>query len=353
MLQNYWNGPYVLRVGPNGTTVHGAGPAGLRHGAAMLAQVIRANRGPAGLPCLVIHDWPTLRWRCFQDDLTRGPSTRPDALESERDLGSDLKLNMFTYYMEYQYAFRKHPLIGPEDGALRPEELAQLVAQGKTRGIEILGNQQSFGHFSHTLAIPRYAPLRETPDVLTPMKEETYQLLDDLYSEICPLLPFAMFNVCCDETFGLGSGPSRSLAGQIGVAGVYVRHVRRVHDLLRDKYSKRMMMWGDIIIQHPDRLTDVPRDTVMLAWDYAARPDFRSQIAPFAKAGYAFLVCPGLSNWSRILPDFSTAETNIRNFVRDGIAQGALGMINTSWEDDGEALKGLNWHGHAWAAECS
>jgi hypothetical protein len=28
-------------------------------------------------------------------------------------------------------------------------------------------------------------------------------------------------------------------------------------------------------------------------------------------------------------------------------------MINTSWEDDGEALKGLIWHGHAWAAECA
>jgi hypothetical protein len=60
-----------------------------------------------------------------------------------------------------------------------------------------------------------------------------------------------------------------------------------------------------------------------------------------------------VSNWSRILPDFSTAEVNIRNFVRDGIALGALGMINTSWEDDGEALKGLIWHGHAWAAECA
>ena len=68
---------YALRVGPNGATVHGAGPAGLRHGVATLAQLIRANRGPGGLPCLLIHDWPTLRWRCFQDDLTRGPSTRP------------------------------------------------------------------------------------------------------------------------------------------------------------------------------------------------------------------------------------------------------------------------------------
>jgi hypothetical protein len=162
-----------------------------------------------------------------------------------------------------------------------------------------------------------------------------------------------MFNVCCDETQGLGTGPSKALAAKIGVAGVYVRHVRRVHDLLRDRYHKRMMMWGDIIVQHPDRLGEVPKDTVMLAWDYAARPDYRSQITPFAKAGYTFFVCPGVSNWSRILPDFSTAEVNTRNFVRDGIAQGALGMISTSWEDDGEALKGLLWHGHAWAAECA
>ena len=28
-------------------------------------------------------------------------------------------------------------------------------------------------------------------------------------------------------------------------------------------------------------------------------------------------------------------------------------MLNTEWEDDGEALKGLNWHGYAWAAECA
>ena len=45
-----------------------------------------------------------------------------------------------------------------------------------------------------------------------------------------------MFNVCCDETWGLGTGPSRDLAQQIGVGGVYVRHIRRVHHLLRNNY---------------------------------------------------------------------------------------------------------------------
>ena len=74
---------------------------------------------------------------------------------------------------------------------------------------------------------------------------------------------------------------------------------------------------------------------------------------PFAKSGYEFFVCPGVNNWSRILPDFGVATTNIRNFVRDGAKHGALGMLNTDWDDDGETLNARNWHGDAWGAECA
>ena len=74
---------------------------------------------------------------------------------------------------------------------------------------------------------------------------------------------------------------------------------------------------------------------------------------PFAKSGYEFFVCPGVNNWSRILPDFGVAVTNIQNFVRDGVKHGALGMLNTDWEDDGEAINAVKWHADAWAAECA
>ena len=191
------------------------------------------NRGPGGIPCLSIHDWPSLRWRCFLDDMTRGPSATLDTLRREVDLGAAVKMNLFTYYMEYQFAFRKHPTIGPKDGSLEPRELAALVNYAKPLAMDVLGNQQSFGHFGSILAHPEFAAARETGDVLSPVKEETYQLLDDLYAEELPLLPFPWFNVCCDETAGLGNGPSKDLAAKIGVGGVYVRHICRIHDLLK------------------------------------------------------------------------------------------------------------------------
>jgi len=346
-------GSYALDIRPDEIVCAARDPAGLFYGLQTLCQLIRANRLGDTLPCLQVRDWPSLRWRCFQDDMTRGPSSTLETLEFEASLASYLKLNLMTYYMEYQFAFQKHPNIGPTNGSLTPAELSALVDYVKPLHLEVLGNQQSFGHFGQILSRPEYAALRETPDVLTPVRDETYRLLDDLYSEECPLLTFPWFNVCCDETEGLGTGPSKELATKIGVGGVYVRHISRIHDLLRDRHHKRMMMWGDIILQHPGNLAEIPKDTIMLSWGYDARADFESQITPFAKSGYEFFVCPGVSDWNRILPDFGVAVTNIHNFVRDGIKQGASGMINTDWEDDGEALKAVKWHADAWAAECA
>jgi len=344
---------YALAVSPEAIVCGSPGEAGLFYGVATLCQLLRANRRDGGLPCLSIWDWPSLRWRCFQDDMTRGPSSTLDTLKYEVALGARLKMNLFTYYMEYQYAFKKHPVIGPEDGSLEPEDLRALVEYARPLHVDILGNQQSFGHFARILAHQEYAPLRETPGILCPVKEESYQLLDEMYSEVCPILPFEFFNVCCDETYGLGSGPSKELAEKIGVGGVYVGHIRRIHDLLKEKYGKRMMMWGDIILRHPDHLKEVPKDTIMLTWGYGARESFENQIIPFAESGYEFFVCPGVSNWSRILPDFGVATTNIRNFVRDGAKHGAIGMLNTAWEDDGEAINAPRCHGDAWGAECA
>ena len=344
---------YALVVTDAFAVVGARHSAGLAHGIQTLRQLVRGNVRDGRLPAVSVRDWPSLRYRGFSDDITRGPSPTPATLEREVDLSALLRMNFFTYYLEHQYAFRKHPLIGPKDGSLKPEELKALVDYADNRGIELIGNQQSFGHFGNILQHEQYKALRETPDILNPMNEQTYQLLDDLYSEQAPLLKSKFFNVCCDETDGLGTGPSKELVQQIGVGGVYTRHMRRLHDLLRDKYGKRMMMWGDIILNHPKNLADIPKDTIMLTWGYDSRASFESQITPFAQSGFEFFVCPGVSCWNRVMPDFQVSVTNIANFVRDGVKQNAMGMVNTTWDDSGSNLAGWNWYGVAWGAECA
>jgi len=343
---------YALTVSPAGMAATGADAAGLFYAAQTLCQLLRANVADGVLPDLTISDYPALRHRGFQDDLTRGPSTLLGVLKREVEIGALAKMNFFTYYIEHQFAFSKHPEIGPPDGSLTPDELSARVEHAKGFHAEIVGCQQSFGHFYHILKHDEYKDLRETGGILSPVNEKSYQLLDDLYSEQAPLTSSPFFNVCCDETYGLGEGPSKELAKEIGVGGVYARHMRRVHDLVA-KQGKRMMMWGDIILQHPEDLKEIPKDTVMLTWGYGPAASFENQIIPFAESGYEFFVCPGVNCWSRLLPDFAATTVNVQNFVRDGVKRGALGMLNTAWDDDGETFCAPNWHGVLWGAECA
>ena len=70
----------------------------------------------------------------------------------------------------------------------------------------------------------------------------------------------------------------------------------------------------------------------MLTWAYDPRANFESQIVPFAKSGYEFFVCPGVNDWSRILPDFGDGHDQHpqlrprrRQARRPGHAQHRLG----------------------------
>jgi hypothetical protein len=353
---------YTLAIGPGGAAIDGTSARSVIHGVQTLCQLIRANRTGNQIPCLAIRDYPALRLRGFQNDMTRGPSSSLATLTGQVDLCSSLKLNFFSYYMEHQFAYAKHPGIGPVDGSMTPEDLSALVAHAAPLQVDILGCQQSFGHMNGVLALDQFKHLAEHTNerrgpmdrwALTPALEETYQLLDDLYSEQCPRLPFGIFNINCDEVGTLGIGPAKEMVASIGSTGAYIKHITRLHALLRDRHGKRTAMWGDFLQHHPEAIGQFPKDIMILDWDYAPRDDYSDRIRPLIAGGHEVMVCPSVIDYNRLLPDFAGSAINIRNFVRDGVRLGAAGMFNTEWKDGGEALNAPTWYGAAWGAECA
>ena len=336
---------YVIVSNPDFVIAAGNTAIGTFYALQTLKQLVRGNGATAVIPVVKIVDWPTMRWRGISDDISRGPVPTVDYIKRQIRNLAFFKMNMHSFYMEHTFASETHPLIGPDGGSLTPAEIRELVAYARNYHVELVPEQQTFGHLHKALRLEKYAELAETPygDVLSPQQAGSYKLVGDWYKELNELFPGRFFHIGEDETFELGEGQSREVAKAKGVGAVYFEHLNRVRDLLKP-YNRRLMFWGDIALNHPDLIGNIPKDMIVMNWQYSARDDFDASIKPFKDAGLEQFVCPGAHTWNQIFPNLDAATKNITNFVRDGQKAGATGMMNTTWDDDGESLFEMSWY---------
>ncbi|MDI7277989.1 MAG: beta-N-acetylhexosaminidase, partial [Anaerolineae bacterium] len=260
--------------------------------------------------------------------------------------------NQFQMHNEHAYYFPRHPEIGATADRLTNEEMLELDAHCRRFHVELVPNLQSFGHMQNILSLPRYRHLAETGFCwsLAPTVEECYSFLDELYADFIPAFSSQQLNVNCDETYDLGRGRSAERLAQVGPGRLYLEHMLRVRELAAS-YGKRIQMWGDILLQHPEVIPDLPADVTLLDWHYEAEETYPST-ALFAGHGRRFLVCPGTSSWNTLFPRIDNANANIRTLAREGAQHGAAGLLNTDWGDGGHYQPlGNSWYGYAFGAE--
>ncbi len=301
-----------------------------------------------------IRDWTARAWRGVHDDVSRGPVPTLEQLKREARALSEYKVNLFSLYMENVFDTQSEPLIPVAENKLTAAEIQSLVAYAARYHVTVMPEQQAFGHLHHVLKYDRYAELAETSHghVLAPVNEKSYALIANLYAEIAPLFPGPLFHIGSDETYELGKGQTKTKAEQVGLGRVYLEHLQRVAGVMKP-YQKRLLFWGDVAIRYTELLGILPKDMIPVPWDYDPRPNFDNIIKPFHDAGFDVIISPGANNWDRLYPDLEAAYVNTHNFVRDGRKYGAIGALNTTWDDDGEALFGMTWPALAYGAATS
>ena len=317
---------------------------GLFYGVQTLRQLLHPEGRGLVCPAVSIRDWPSMEWRGVQDDISRGPIPTENYMKRQIRTLAAYKVNLFALYMEHVFDFASQPLVAPKESALTPREINALVDYAKKFYVTILPEQQTFGHLHHMLKYEIYADVAERPHghVLTPTKEHSYDIIKAMYADLVPLFPGPFLHVGGDETFELGRGQTAARAADVGLGRVYLEHMQKVSAILQP-YHKQLMFWGDIAVKYPQLLGILPKDMIAVPWDYDAKPSFVSIIKPYRDAGLRVVVAPGANNWNQLWPNLDVGFVNIRNFVRDGQSLGAMGMINTTWNDDGESIYGMAW----------
>ena len=329
-------------------------PQGLFYGTQSLKQLIRhqlLTENNLNIPCYGIFDYPSLEYRGWMDDISRGPIPTKEFIKEEIRRLAEYKFNFFNLYTEHLFKLEDYPDIAPTDG-LTAEEIKELTDFAKDYYIEFIGNQQCFAHAEKTLDNPFYDDIKDTRFNFNPGVDETYEFLEVLLGETAQAYESKYFNINCDETESLGNGKAKSYIDSIGAENAYCQHINKVYEILQ-KYDKDVMMWGDIIAKNPEMIKQLPEDIQFIVWSYGGRDSFDEMIEPFKNSGHEFWVAPGASCWATSFPYIDNYIKNIANFARDAERHGAKGIINTAWDDYGETMFNSTWHAMIWCAETS
>ncbi|HEX5435762.1 MAG TPA: beta-N-acetylhexosaminidase [Gemmatimonadaceae bacterium] len=337
---------YILVAGHGEVVVAGATAAGVFYGVQTLKQMVVGDSSSARIEGAKIRDWPAMRYRGIQDDLSRGPVPTLDFQKKQIRTFAAYKINVYSPYFENTLAYTANPLMAPPGGAMTPSQVKQLVDYAKQYHITIIPEQEAFGHLHHVLEYEAYSDLAETPHghVLAPGQPGSLELIRQMFGQIDSLFPGPFVHIGADETFELGRGQTAGEVKIQGLGAVYLDFLKRIAITLRP-FGKRLLFWGDIAMKDPDLVKTLPKGLIAVAWTYNPQRSFDRYITPYRDAGLETWVAPGVNNWSRVYPDNDMALRNIQGFVRDGQRLGATGVLNTSWDDDGEALFNNTWYG--------
>jgi hypothetical protein len=337
---------YHLSISPTGVDIRAADRAGLFYAQKTFDQIRRQS--PWRLPCLEIHDWPDFPVRGVMLDISRDKVPTMTTLFDLIDKLASWKINHLQLYTEHTFAYADHADVWQNASPITAEEISALDAYCRDRFIELVPNQNSFGHMERWLKLPRYRHLAEVTDgaetpwgfrwkgpfSLCPTDPAAIEFLANLYNELLPNFTSRLFNVGCDETFDIGQGRSRAEAERIGKTRLYLEFLKKVHALVQ-KHGRTMMFWGDIIIDEPKLISELPRPIVALEWGYEADHPFDNDGRLFAESGVPFFVCPGTSSWLSIAGRTDNMLANQRAAAANGRKHGAIGFLNTDWGDHG------------------
>ncbi len=341
---------YVITTTSSGLTVVGATAEGLFYGAQTVKQLVEGDGARAVLHAANIRDWPAMKYRGLDDDLSRGPIT---TLEFEKHMIRTIaayKINLYSPYFEHTQQYASNPLMAPP-GSVTAAEAEELVAYAKLYHITIIPEQEAFGHLHYNLAWEQYQPLAETPHgaVLAPGQPGSIELITQMFTELASLYPGPFLHIGADETVDLGLGQTKADVDSRGLAAVYLDFLQRIVTALKP-LNRKVLFWGDIAQDAPDLLKGMPQSfkdsTIAIAWEYNPQPrGYDRFLTPFTKAGFETWVAPSVNNFRKVYPNNNLALANIQRFTADGQRLGSTGQLNTIWNDDGEGLFNQDWYG--------
>ncbi len=322
----YEDESYHLDIKQNKITIDATSDLGALHGLETLLQILQNNGKSFYFPNAQISDFPRFTWRGLMIDASR--HFQPvDVIKRNLDGLAAMKMNVFHWHLVddqgWRIEMKKHPKLIElaSDGMYyTQQEIKSIVKYADERGILIVPEIDVPGHGTAILtaypeigskvisvkggaeksvqgtAITTYSVERNagifTP-TLDPTNPKTYQLLSEIFDEVCPLFPGDYFHIGGDENEGKDWDANPKIQEFKKKNKLATNHELQTYFTMQlapmlKKHGKQLMGWEEILTKN------LSKEAIVHSWRGPNEGVLAGQsLAEAVKKGYKTVLSNG------------------------------------------------------------
>lgn len=280
-------------------------------------------------------------------DLSRNGVMTKEALGEYFSYMAMMGLNSAMLYIESGYKLDGYPYFGYMQGAYTKEELRAIDDMADMFGIEVYPAIQTLTHMEKYLRFSAAAPVRDTVRVMMTEVEETYKLIEQMFTQLLTCFRSNKIHMGMDEGWNLGRGDyflqyytNRQFDGKMP-RELFVNHVKRVTEIAL-RCGVEPSMWGSTIRAYDvqDELKDFkPFEKVSIPCGsyegQGTEDDFKKIFSKYNKLkGHKGFV-GGIQTWYGFAPENNFTLGNVKTFLPYCKKYGFDEVHGTIWMNDG------------------
>jgi hexosaminidase len=294
----YEDESYQLEIQTDTIIINATSDLGAMHALETVLQLLQNNGTSFYFPTAVINDFPRFTWRGLMIDAAR--HFQPvDVIKRNLDAMAAMKMNVFHWHLVddqgWRIEMKKHPKftqLASDGDFYTQEEIKNIVKYADERGIMVVPEIDVPGHASailtaypeigskvihlnsqenkiqKTAVISNYAIERNagifTP-TLDPSNPKTYQLLSEIFDEVCPLFSGNYFHIGGDENEGKDWDTNPKIQEFMKKNALANNHELQTYFTMQlipmlKKHHKELMGWEEIMTKN------LSKDAIIHSW---------------------------------------------------------------------------------------
>jgi hexosaminidase len=277
---------YQLEIQSNKITINATSDLGAMHALETLLQLLQNNSTSYYFPTATISDFPRFTWRGLMIDAAR--HFQPvDVIKRNLDAMAAMKMNVFHWHLTddqgWRIELKNHPKLtqlSSDGNYYTQEEIKNIVKYADERGIMVIPEIDVPGHGTAILtAYPEVGSklnfdkntysLERNSGIFTPTLDpsnpKTYQLLSEIFDEVCPLFSGNYFHIGGDENEGKDWDSNPKIQEFKKKNNFENNHELQTYFTMQlipmlKKHNKQLMGWEEIMTKN------LSKDAIIHSW---------------------------------------------------------------------------------------